>query len=320
MAHMFETGFFAEMPAWHGLGVVGERALSVPEAIQMSGLDWKVEPTPIYVNGEEVAGYKANVRSSDGQVLAVVTDRFKVIQNEEGFGVLEWMLAHDNVLIEAATSLKGGRIVTMLARIPQDYTILGDTLRPYLLFANSHDGTMAATIKPVNMRVECWNKLQIALSEKGVSATIRHTGNVRDKMHVAAQALGVSEQHIKILQKEAETFSRYRLPSEAWRRVVMDLIPVPEDSTERTRKVRHEQRRSMYRYIHREDLANHWINGQPTGWCGLQAVVDYVMHEPPVRKRANWAETRFSDIILGESEMVVKAAEAILREGTLVPA
>ena len=28
---------------------------------------------------------------------------------------------------------------------------------------------------------------------------------------------------------------------------------------QRTMKGRHEQRRSMYRYIHREDLANHWI-------------------------------------------------------------
>lgn len=41
---------------------------------------------PVYTGQNElVQGYKANVRDSDRKVLGVVTDRYKIVQNEEAF-------------------------------------------------------------------------------------------------------------------------------------------------------------------------------------------------------------------------------------------
>lgn len=318
MSHFFESGFFAGVSAWHGLGEVTASVLSVKDAITMSGLDWKVIQVPVQVDGHDVPGYLANVRDSDDTVLGITSDRYRPIQNVDGFDLLDFLLSRQEVLFESAGSLKGGRVVWMLARIPQDYKLLGDNLRPFLLFANSHDGSMVGVAKPVNMRVECWNKLQMALSEDGATARIRHTGNIKAKMAEAARVLGMAEQQILALQKEAEHLSRYRLSEKQWWGVVTDLVPIPEEPGLKMLKMRNDARSSLHNYASRPDLANHWINNQLTGWGAVQAVVDYVMHEPPQRTTQSWQENRFKEVMFGDVAMVHQAAEAIINRATLV--
>lgn len=56
------------------------------EALELAGLDWKVIQKDIWtVDGIELDGFKANCRDTDGQVLGVVTNRYKVVQNDEAF-------------------------------------------------------------------------------------------------------------------------------------------------------------------------------------------------------------------------------------------
>ena len=45
-----------------------------------------VEQTPVYTaNGLLIPNYKANIRSTDGAALGIVTDRYKIVQNTEAF-------------------------------------------------------------------------------------------------------------------------------------------------------------------------------------------------------------------------------------------
>ena len=95
MAANVESMFFVRVAPWHGLGVCCESALNSTEALQQSGLDWRVNQRPIMTNdGTPIPGYKANIRQTDDKILGVVTDRYKVVQNHEAFAFTDALLGN----------------------------------------------------------------------------------------------------------------------------------------------------------------------------------------------------------------------------------
>ena len=66
-------------------------------------------------------------------MLGVVTDRYKVIQNEEAFAFTDTLLG-EGVRYETAGSLQEGRRVWMLARLPREFIIGGERISPYMVF------------------------------------------------------------------------------------------------------------------------------------------------------------------------------------------
>ena len=83
---------------------------------------------PVYTGQNElVQGYKANVRDSDRKVLGVVTDRYKIVQNEEAFSFTDALLG-EGVRYETAGSLQGGKSVWLLAHLPHEYIISGERI------------------------------------------------------------------------------------------------------------------------------------------------------------------------------------------------
>ena len=93
MAANVETMFYTREKPWHGLGTLVAEAPESREALRIAGLNWKVLQEPVYTENDElIQGYKANVRDSDRKILGVVTDRYKVIQNEEAFAFTDALL------------------------------------------------------------------------------------------------------------------------------------------------------------------------------------------------------------------------------------
>ena len=89
MAANVETMFYVRETPWHGLGTRVMEAPGSEDALELAGLNWKVRQEPIYTdNNLLIPGYKANVRDLDDKVLGVVTDRYKVVQNDEAFACL----------------------------------------------------------------------------------------------------------------------------------------------------------------------------------------------------------------------------------------
>lgn len=81
-----ETMFSVRETPWHGLGRIVMDAPASREALELAGLDWQVESRNIYSGtGAMIPGYRANVRSTDEAVLGVVSDRYRIVQNEEAF-------------------------------------------------------------------------------------------------------------------------------------------------------------------------------------------------------------------------------------------
>ena len=141
MAANVETMFSTREKPWHGLGTIVEEAPASADALRLAGLDWNVVQKDIFTNHGKVDGYKANVRDTDNQVLGVVTDRYKVIQNVDAFAFTDELLG-EGVRYETAGSLQGGKKVWLLARLPREYIISGERITPYLVFSNTHDGVV----------------------------------------------------------------------------------------------------------------------------------------------------------------------------------
>ena len=85
-------------------------APSSKDALKIAGLNWQVLQEPIYTDGEErpIEGYKANVRDLDRKVLGVVSDRYRIVQNQEAFAFTDELLG-EGVRYETAGSLQGGK-------------------------------------------------------------------------------------------------------------------------------------------------------------------------------------------------------------------
>ena len=126
MSANVETMFSVRETPWHGLGRIVMDAPASREALELAGLNWQVESRNIYSGtGAMIPGYRANVRSTDDAVLGVVSDRYRIVQNEEAFQFTDDLLG-EGVTYETAGSLQGGKKVWMLAKLPEKYIIAGD--------------------------------------------------------------------------------------------------------------------------------------------------------------------------------------------------
>ena len=133
-------------PLGDGLGRIVMDAPASREALELAGLNWQVESRNIYSGtGAMIPGYRANVRNTDDAVLGVVSDRYRIVQNEEAFQFTDDLLG-EGVTYETAGSLQGGKKVWMLAKLPEKYIIAGDEVTPYLVLFNSHDGSSGVKV------------------------------------------------------------------------------------------------------------------------------------------------------------------------------
>ena len=150
-----ETMFYVREKPWHGLGIEVKEAPTSADALVYAGLDWSVSQKDVYTeDGTMIPGYKANLRDTDSAALGIVSDRYKVVQNEDAFRFTDDLLGA-GVAYETAGALQGGRKVWMLARMPHRYIIAGDEIAPYMVVMNSHDGSSGIKVAMTPMMSWC---------------------------------------------------------------------------------------------------------------------------------------------------------------------
>ena len=303
MAANVESMFYVRETPWHGLGTKVLEAPASKDALQLAGLNWRVMQEPIYTAMEElVDGYKANVRDSDRKVLGVVTDRYRVIQNDEAFAFTDKLLGA-GVKYETAGSLQGGRKVWLLAHMPHEYIISGERISPYLLFSNTHDGSGAIKVALTPIRVVCQNTLNLALANAKRSWSMIHTGDIKEKMQEAKDTLFLAENYMDELGKEFEALRMKKLTDKQVMEYIEILLPVEDGSTPQQEKNMKRLREDMkIRYFDAPDLQEVGKNA----YRFVNAVSDFATHAEPLRKTANYKENLFSRTVDG-NPMIDKA-------------
>lgn len=308
MSANVETMFYVREKPWHGLGVRVEEAPASIDALIWAGLDWQVMQRDVYTeDGTLIPGYKVNLRSTDDAALGIVSDRYKVVQNEDAFQFTDDLLGA-GVTYETAGALQGGRKVWMLARMPHRYIIAGDEIAPYLVVMNSHDGSSGIKVAMTPVRVVCQNTLNLALGSAKRVWTAKHTENVMSRVYEARETLELAETYMGELGKGIDALSKIRLTDKKVIEFMQEFFPITEDMNEVQKKNNLRLLDDLKRrYWDAPDLAQVGRNG----YRFINAVSDFATHADPIRKTKNYNENLFLRTIEG-NPMIDKAYKMVL--------
>ncbi|RRK35341.1 DUF945 domain-containing protein [Schaedlerella arabinosiphila] len=307
MAANVESMFYVRETPWHGLGTKVKEAPASNDALILAGLNWQVLQEPIFTAASEpIEGYKVNIRDSDRKALGVVTDRYKVIQNNEAFAFTDELLG-EGVRYETAGSLQGGKKVWLLAHMPQEYIISGEQISPYLVFSNTHDGSGAIKVALTPIRVVCQNTLNLALAKANRCWSMIHTGDIHEKMQEARDTLLRAENYMQELGQEFENLRMKKLSDRQVTEYIEILLPLEDNSTpQQTKNIRKLREDMKMRYFDAPDLQHVGKNA----YRFVNAVSDFATHAEPLRKTANYKENLFARTMEG-NPMIDKAYQMV---------
>ena len=298
MAALVETMFYTREKPWHGLGTKVEEAPTSADALRLAGLDWRVEQKNIQLcGGSKVPGYKANVRSTDGKVLGVVSDRYRIVQNADAFEFTDSIIGGD-VRYETAGSLNGGKKSWRRAKLPET-ELAGDKPEPYLCISNTHDGSGAVRVCMTPIRVVCNNTLNLALDSAKRAWSVRHTGSLQSKMHEARSCLRIANRYMGALAEKADRMANTTITRDRLNRILDELFPVDEHTTEREKKNIKKLRDEYMVCYFAPDL----VKFRDTAWGAYNAMSDMITHNAPLRKTENYRENNWGRLMDGHVMM-----------------
>jgi len=249
MAHELESDkSFASFrqPAWHGLGTVFEEEVSTKEMLELANLqDWNVrlEEVAIPDGFESDRKYNYVTRTnpfdrSQNDILGVVGERYRILQNEELFDFGDALLDGGGRW-ETAGSIKGGRQVFGSLALERETVLdpsgVSDKVNSYLLVNTSHDGSIAIQASVTPVRVVCANTLNLALGS-GVgrnrsvkqSYKIRHTQTASGKIQAAREALGLANAYMDEFDKLAQEMIQQTVSNDKFQDIIRMAYPMPE--------------------------------------------------------------------------------------------
>lgn len=280
--------------AWHGLGKVVETAPTPTEALQLAGMNWDVQQwalsaTDGETNRQAVASHVLNVRSDNFAPLGVVGEGYTPVQNSK-LAEIATSLAEggDVVRVESAGSIQGGKRVWFLLR-GQSFSVRGqDEIRPYIMLANGHDGTLSLRAIPTSVRVVCSNTLHLALNRGNRAGfTFRHTSGIEVKAEQIKSALGLYGRSLDFTRSAIETLSHRDMNTQAVQAFfteayTRDFGAIPANP--KTEKEQGERERAIQAF---RSYARRFDREQPiagaTAWNAMNAYTGWLQHERPVR-------------------------------------
>jgi phage/plasmid-like protein (TIGR03299 family) len=246
MSHLLEQygdmASFASLrqPAWHGLGTVIDEPVTTSEMLSLAHLaGWNVRVEELDLPGRSHREYFATVRTNpfdgDNDVLGVVGERYKVLQNEELFQFGDNLL--DGGQWETAGSIKNGTVVFGSLALDRetnlDPTGRGDKINNYLLVHTSHDGSLAIQASVTPVRVVCQNTLNMAVGRNGKGAKqsfrIRHTQTLQGKVAAAREALGMANTYLDEFDKIANEMISKEISDKTFFDIITTVYAKPEE-------------------------------------------------------------------------------------------
>lgn len=306
------TMFDCNTPVYNELGVNIASAADSKTAMTLAGLDWEVDQRPIQVcGGRKIPDMWANVRSDTGDVLGLVTKRYKPVQNADAFVFTDELLGN-GVSYETAGVLKDGQRVWMLARVEshQDYKLANDECIPYLLFTNNHDGKGSVKVCLTVTRVWCQNTLNLAIKNAARTWTMRHCGDIEAKLEEARQTLQLTERYLGMMQAKADEMTQVTIAPAFMSDFANQLFPIDEHATDRKNENNLAAQALLTNiYANKDDVKPY----QGTLWGAYLALTDYASHAREGRKTATSQENRFISMFDGERDLATTGTSLLYK-------
>lgn len=282
--------------------------LKVQDRLQLNGLDFKVEKRPVYLKGknevdgipvigDEIDNYFATVRTDTDQVLGIVKDRYKVIQNAEALGIVDFFDGE----LHKSREIDNGRQISVSLDIG-NLDIGGDDLKKRFHVRTSHDGSCGLEVKFQVFRMVCKNGLFGWRDKSAVS--IRHTESYKEKISEARRVLDIAEEYYKRLELAFNRMIETPLTHQDRENILDKLIGKKSDTAQKDRITPIRDRINIVLATSR-DLQNHLNNA----WGFYNAIAAYVDHD---RIKTSADEKRYVSQTWGSgSELKQKAFEIL---------
>lgn len=274
MAHNIETSegvaSFAENgkkdKAWHGLGQVFDRPMTVREALEASRADYRVELadvfflTPAIVKAAAenpegsipcdvvldaiVKGKRATYRTDKNKPLGIVGEGYGIVQNLDAFTFIDTLcsggLTDHAPVIECAGVLGHGERIFITAKFPDDIILDNrgdDRVEMYMVFTTSHDGTGSVKCMVTPTRVVCNNTLNVAMRNNQGCLSLRHSSNVMQRLDLyskentefAFRALNLMSVYKKSLEERFDHLRRVRVSERDLDRILAEVALSEKD-------------------------------------------------------------------------------------------
>ena len=288
----------AKQSAWHGLGVVLPDTFTPQEALEIGGIDWNVSQRAIYcgagdIGSIEAPSHLANVRDDTNEILSIVGSNYSVLQNRD-LAIYVEDVCGDNVRLETAGTLRGGREVFFLARMDSFDAAPGDTVERYAMFSNTHDGTRAFTVFPTSVRTVCMNTLRMALAGKRSGIAVRHTSGLLESIEAARDALTQAVNQGEAFRDSVELMAKQQMTKEEREAFYAQVYQVanrkriprnPKDEQEARDK--RKALRVISDWVALLDDEKNLIGGiGGTVWASLNSITEWSDHQRTVRVTA----------------------------------
>ena len=223
--------------AWHKLGQVFDRPMTVEEALTAAQADYEVSTQDVFamtpalqdamskntsvdsdlILDAIIKGRKATMRMDIEKPLGIVTDAYGVVQNREAFSFIDTLCSGGSgaPVIECAGVLGQGERVFITAKFAEDIILDNkgdDKVEMYMVFTTSHDGTGSVKCLCTPIRVVCNNTLSSALKNNVGCLSLRHSANVTKRLdltnlenaEMACKALNLMNVYTNTLKQRFE--------------------------------------------------------------------------------------------------------------------
>lgn len=318
-----KAALYTRKPEWHDLGnVVPEGIVDIPGVLAAGGIDFEVaqtetlfQPDP-YLLPRVVPDSFVNYRTDTGAPLGVVGNRYTPIQNASAAAWLQDLIERYGLVFESAGATFGGAHVFVGMMLPEDLMLdLGDgvtdTIKQYLYWRNTHDGTGKAKIIVTPWRVVCGNTERFALRDAAASWGVPHTTNAlsEENLKEARRTLGLTVKYFDAFKMEEEALARTEMELRAFEELAVELYPKPgADEPVRTRN----------NWDRRMGDLTSYFKGQAaetglTAYSAERAFTDWADHAAPKRVEGDkMAAARATAIIEGENDAIKTKVHKLL--------
>ncbi len=289
--------FYANKPAWHGLGVTVAEAPNSAEAIKLAKLDWTVSKKSMFdADMKQIPGYVALTRDDNKEILSVAKSSYGIVQNEKAFEILDQLSMDGSLKYESAFSIRGGKIVNLLARMPGAEEVAdGDKLIKYMLLQTSFDGSTPLRILPTYVRVVCANTWKQALRNgKENIFSVKHTKNAVINLEKGIEIFRKINEGFDIELEQVKILAERKLKANEFDTYLKTLFP---DADTKGKQKNIEKTKKAVSKLYYEGELNTFGTIKETAWSAFNAITEFVDHTNPANMKKGVSETRKKEIL-----------------------
>ena len=274
--------------SWANIGNDITQAQDIRDALSIAGLDYTVKSCDAMYNvdGETypILGRKVTYKESDpSKIFGIVSNTYQICQNEDAFDFINY-IDEDVKYLKAGETYNG--LVYIIGELPE-VSVLGDTIKPNIIFQNSHNGLGSIKSTICMLRVVCQNQFAHAFKDSVNGISIRHASTMDEKLIAARETIRQTYNYIKSYKNNANKFATTKITDRDLQNIIQTLIV---KTTDRDIMMRPNNVIKINKFLNAYNADDN-TNFRGSAWGIINAFTDYSTHA----EKTTRATSKFED-------------------------